>query len=121
VTPFAWTGQPGRVVFGAGSVARLPAELERLGATRALVLSTPGRRASAEAIAATLGARAAGGLLALAKAVGARTTLRAIGMPADGLDRAADLAVRNPYWNPRPVERDAVRALLQAAFDGTAP
>jgi alcohol dehydrogenase class IV len=64
---------------------------------------------------------AAAGLLALARAVGTRTTLDAIGMPADGLDRAADLAVRDPYWNPRPVERDAVRALLQRAFDGAEP
>lgn len=64
---------------------------------------------------------AAGGLLALAKAVGAPTALRAIGMPADGLDRAADLAVLNPYWNPRPIERAGVRELLQRAFDGAEP
>ena len=64
---------------------------------------------------------AAAGLLALAKAVGARTTLREIGMPADGLDRAADLAARDPYWNPRPIERAAIRDLLQRAFDGAAP
>jgi maleylacetate reductase len=37
-------------------------------------------------------------------------------MPEDGLDRAADLAVANPYWNPRPIERAAVRALLDDAF-----
>jgi maleylacetate reductase len=64
---------------------------------------------------------AASGLLALSRAVGARTTLRDIGMPADGLDRAADLAVHNPYWNPRPIERQAVRDLLQRAFDGAEP
>ena len=28
------------------------------------------------------------------------------------LDRAADVAVQTPYWNPRPIERDAIRALL---------
>ncbi|SDE83348.1 hypothetical protein SAMN05444679_13366, partial [Variovorax sp. CF079] len=33
-------------------------------------------------------------------------------------DRAADIAAANPYWNPRPVEREAIRALLQRAFDG---
>lgn len=42
---FAYTGLPSRVVFGAGSVAQLPAELERLGAKRVLMLSTPGRSA----------------------------------------------------------------------------
>ncbi len=57
---FSYTGQPGRVVFGAGALAQLGAEIERLGAHRALVLSTPEQRASAERIANLLGARAAG-------------------------------------------------------------
>ena len=35
--------------------------------------------------------------------------------------RAADLAVKNPYWNPRPVTRDAVRALLGRACAGVGP
>ena len=52
---------------------------------------------------------------------GAATSLKAIGMPAEGLDRAADLAVTTPYPNPRPLERAALRALLQRAFDGAAP
>ena len=38
----------------------MPAELEKLGARRALVLSTPGRAASVKAVAASLGARCAG-------------------------------------------------------------
>jgi hypothetical protein len=42
-------------------------------------------------------------------------------MPADGLDRAADLAVQTPYPNPRPLERAAIRELLQRAFDGARP
>jgi len=57
---FTYTALPGRVVFGAGSVAQLPAELEKLGAKRALVLSTPGRAANVKAVAASLGARCAG-------------------------------------------------------------
>jgi alcohol dehydrogenase class IV len=57
---FVYTGQPARVVFGAGSLARLVPEIERLGAQRALVLSTPEQRASAEDIAQRLGARCAG-------------------------------------------------------------
>jgi maleylacetate reductase len=60
-------------------------------------------------------------LQTLAARHGAPTSLRAIGMPADGLDRAADLAVANAYPNPRPLERDALRALLQRAWDGAAP
>jgi hypothetical protein len=42
-------------------------------------------------------------------------------MPADGLDRAADLAAGAPYPNPRPLERAALRALLQRAYDGAPP
>jgi alcohol dehydrogenase class IV len=61
------------------------------------------------------------GLYALASKHGAPTSLQAIGMPADGLDRAADLAVTNQYPNPRPLERAALRALLQRAFDGEPP
>jgi maleylacetate reductase len=58
---------------------------------------------------------------ALARGYGAPTSLAAIGMPADGLDRAADLAVQNQYPNPHPLDRSALRALLQRAFDGAPP
>jgi len=60
VKDFIYTGLPMRVVFGAGSVARLAAEVERLGAKRALVLSTPGRGGSVRKVAESLGARLAG-------------------------------------------------------------
>jgi alcohol dehydrogenase class IV len=58
--PFVYVGLPARVVFGVGALAELPREIERLGATRALVLSTPEQRAQAEDIAGRLGSRAAG-------------------------------------------------------------
>ncbi|HEX2547054.1 MAG TPA: maleylacetate reductase [Ramlibacter sp.] len=57
---FVYNGQPGRVVFGAGALSQLGREVEALGARRALVLSTPEQRASAEQVAAMLGERAAG-------------------------------------------------------------
>jgi maleylacetate reductase len=70
----------------------------------------------------TLDARdAARALQQLAARHGAPTTLAALGMPADGLDRAADLAAQTPYPNPRPLERAALRALLQRAYDGAPP
>lgn len=53
--------------------------------------------------------------------VGAPRALRDLGLAADDLDRAAGLAVENPYWNPEPVTRDAVRALLGAAWEGAPP
>lgn len=56
-----------------------------------------------------------------ASAVGAPMALKDIGLEESDLDRAADLAVSKPYPNPRPVERDAIRALLQAAWAGDLP
>ncbi|WNC92141.1 maleylacetate reductase [Paraburkholderia sp. FT54] len=58
--PFIYNGLPSRVIFGAGSLDQLDREIGLLGATRAIVLSTPQQRAQAEALAASLGSRAAG-------------------------------------------------------------
>ncbi|HEY0823386.1 MAG TPA: maleylacetate reductase [Ramlibacter sp.] len=57
---FVYNGQPGRVVFGPGALSQLGKEIEALGARRALVLSTPEQRTSAEHVAGILGSRAAG-------------------------------------------------------------
>jgi maleylacetate reductase len=64
---------------------------------------------------------AAQGIYELARDHGAPVSLAAIGMDEASLDLAADLACRNPYWNPRPVEREPIRALLQRAFEGAPP
>lgn len=61
------------------------------------------------------------GLYDFAKALGAPLALKDLGLAETALDRASDLAVKNPYWNPRPVERDGVRALLQEAWRGSRP
>lgn len=60
----------------------------------------------------------ASGLLQLAKTVGAPTSLKSIGLQEALLDRAADLVVENPYYNPRPVERNGIRMLLENAYSG---
>lgn len=73
-------------------------------------------------IARALGATdAAQGLYALEQRLGTPTSLAAIGMPADGLERAADIAAASPYPNPRPLNRAAIRALLDDAFHGRPP
>ncbi|HZR02767.1 MAG TPA: maleylacetate reductase [Burkholderiales bacterium] len=64
---------------------------------------------------------AATGLYDLARSIGAPLALKDIGMSADGLDRAAEIATMNPYWNPRPIERSGIRALLQDAWEGRRP
>ncbi|PZP98745.1 MAG: maleylacetate reductase [Variovorax paradoxus] len=58
--PFTYESRAQRVVFGAGTLAQAPEELDRLGARKALVLCTAPQRAQAEAVAALLGPRAAG-------------------------------------------------------------
>jgi len=60
VKPFVYNGLPSRVIFGAGSIAQLPAELDRLGAKRALLLSTPEQKESVLLLKKTLGERCAG-------------------------------------------------------------
>jgi maleylacetate reductase len=73
-------------------------------------------------IARALGSnKAADGLYDLAKRLGAPLTLKEIGMPESGLDKAADIAAANPYSNPIPIERAAIRALLDDAFNGRRP
>jgi len=57
---FTYVGLPTRVVFGVGSLAQLPAELDRLGAKRALLLSTPEQADAVRQVAARLGNRAVG-------------------------------------------------------------
>jgi maleylacetate reductase len=37
------------------------------------------------------------------------------------LDRATDAALQSAYWNPRPIERDPIRALLDDAYHGRRP
>ena len=77
--------------------------------------------AMARAARALAAADAAAALYELAGQLGAPLALKDIGMPAEGLDRAAELAVANPYWNPRRIERDAVRGLLDDAWHGSPP
>ncbi len=57
----------------------------------------------------------------LMRACDAPLALKELGMPADALDRAADLAVQNVYPNPRSLDRTALRALLQRAYEGATP
>jgi maleylacetate reductase len=64
---------------------------------------------------------AAQGLYDLASRLGAPLALKDIGMSADGLDRAARLATKNPYYNPRPIEYSGIRQLLENAFWGKRP
>lgn len=70
---------------------------------------------------ALAGSSAAQAVYDLAKHNGAPVALKDIGMKAEDLDKACDIAMSNQYPNPRPLERGAIRALLQDAFEGVRP
>lgn len=72
---------------------------------------------AAEIFGGTIG----GGLWDFAKSLGAPMTLHELGLGESDLDRAAEIAVQNPYYNPRPIDRTSIRALLQAAWEGRRP
>jgi maleylacetate reductase len=72
-----YNATPPRIVFGAGKAATIAAEVERLGRRRALVVSTPGRGAMAEAVARDLGPLAAGVLAEAVSQVPIELALRA--------------------------------------------
>ncbi len=61
------------------------------------------------------------GLFNLMRQVSPTTSLADLGLSLTDLDRAADLAMSDPYFNPRPVTRTGVRSILEAAYQGTIP
>ena len=87
-----------------------------------IAYNTPAASEALGRAAAALGADdAATGVFELEKRLKMPLALAEIGMPEDGIERAAELAVKNPYWNPRAIERDAIRDLLQRAWSGARP
>ncbi len=106
-----------------GGAFDLPhAETHTIVLPHALAYNAPAAPEAAAKIAAAIGAEdGAQGLYDLIGRIGGPRALKDIGMPADGVERAAAMAVESPYWNPRPVEREAVRALLERAYRGARP
>jgi len=72
-------------------------------------------------VAEIFGGSVGGGLWDFAKGIGAPLALRDLGLSEADLDRAAEIATQNPYWNPRPIDRASIRTLLQDAFEGRRP
>ena len=61
------------------------------------------------------------GLFGFAENLGSPMSLKELGLSKHDLDRAAEIAAANPYWNPRQIEQTSLRAMLQDAVDGTMP
>lgn len=78
--------------------------------------------AAMQAVARALGvANPAAGLYDLARSLGATMALRDLGMPHSGIGQATEASLANPYWNPRPLEKEGIRSLLTSAYEGTRP
>nr|WP_255599377.1 maleylacetate reductase [Hasllibacter sp. MH4015] len=56
-----------------------------------------------------------------AASLGAPMALKDLGVTEGDLDRMADLATQNPYWNPRKITAEGIRALLHRAWAGRPP
>lgn len=60
IESFTFSGSPATIVFGRGASTSVAERIERIGARRALVLSTPGQERGANALAGALGPLSAG-------------------------------------------------------------
>jgi maleylacetate reductase len=67
------------------------------------------------------GGSVGGGLWDFAKSIGAPMALRDLGLTEADLDKAAQIATENAYWNPRAIDRASIRELLQQAWEGRRP
>lgn len=64
---------------------------------------------------------AATGLYEFVATLGLPTGLRDIGMQERDIERVCDVAMTQPYRNPREIERDAIMRLLRRAWEGGTP
>ncbi|KAF5383254.1 hypothetical protein D9615_004906 [Tricholomella constricta] len=88
----------------------------------AIAYNTPFAADAIAKAALSLGVRnAAQGIYDLAKELGAPCSLKELGMKEEDLEGAADIAVRSPYSNPVPLEREKLLKLLRDAWAGTRP
>jgi alcohol dehydrogenase class IV len=106
-----------------GGTFDLPhAETHTVVLPHAMAYNAPAAPEAMARLAAAIGApNAPQGLYDLARSLGAPTSLKQLGMPEEGLDRVVELALSNPYWNPRPLERELLRRLLENAYHGHRP
>jgi maleylacetate reductase len=90
----------------------------------AVAYNAPGVPEEMRRVAVALGAsdgNAARALHELAVAIGAPTSLEAIGMPYEGLDEATERTVADTAVNPVPVTVEGVRSMLDRAWRGARP
>ncbi|MBP8234691.1 MAG: maleylacetate reductase [Rhizorhabdus sp.] len=106
-----------------GGSFNLPhAETHAIVLPHALAYNAPMVRDAVAAIKRALGGDGiAGKLFDVARDAGAPTALRDLGMPEDGIDRAVEITLANPYANPRPIDPVLIRRLIANAWAGVRP
>ena len=106
-----------------GGAFDLPhAETHAIVLPHALAYNAKAAPDAAVKIARALGASlSAQGFYDLGGRLGIKRALRDIGMPESGIERAVELALENPYWNPRALERNALAELIARAWAGEPP
>jgi len=58
------------------------------------------------------------GLNVLLEKLKVKRGLKEYGMKEEDIDKAAEIAVSNPYWNPREIEKAPIRELIRRAWAG---
>lgn len=106
-----------------GGTFNLPhAETHAIVLPHALAYNNEAAPEAMQRIARALDATAAAeGVYELGQDLGVASGLREIGLKESDLDRACEVALANPYWNPRAIEAVSLRALLQRAWEGSRP
>jgi len=95
--------------------------LPHVTAYNALAAAQPMERV-ARAVSGKGGAKSAAlALYDLEASMGAPLSLKSLGLKQEGLDQAADLAVRSASYNPRPLTKEGIQTLLEDAFEGRPP
>jgi maleylacetate reductase len=122
----AGSGLHHKICHALGGAFDLPhAETHSIVLPHVVAFQQPAAPQLMDTVAARLGAApgtAATALYALAAGCGLPLSLRDVGMPEDGIERVIEQIVEAvPEDNPRPVDADAVRTILTAAYDGASP
>ncbi len=78
----------------------------------------PGAMAALAEVLPESGGDAIHGLNVLLDRLGVQRGLKAFGMKEEDVDSAAEITLRNPYWNPRLVEKEPIRELIRRAWAG---
>ncbi len=60
-------------------------------------------------------------LHALGRRIGTPPSLAALGLPESAPAKVADAVLASPYWNPEPLDREALRSTLEDAWHGRPP